>query len=632
VLIAMADDPGSNDAAGYRLLFDQHPSPMWVYDRDAGVFVDVNQAAVNHYGWTRSEFLALSINDIRPPEDVPAFTRHLAGLPAGRSESGRWRHRKADGTVIQVEITSSALPFAGRNCRLVVVRDVTALARAEEDLREAQARLHAVFDNLPFDFWVCDADGRYVMQNGASIGHIGECLGLPVTEIALPAEARAAWAEDHRRALAGEVIRGERAHPRQGGGTRHVHEVLAPIIDQGRVLGTLGIHIDISERKQLEDDLRQAQKMEAVGRLAGGIAHDFNNLLTAILGYGELLVARAPSDSPSRQYAEQIVRSARRAGELTRQLLAFSRKQVLQPRLLDLDKVVKEIAPLLSRLLGPGIVQDLSVEPGTWPVRADAAQIEQVLMNLAVNARDAMPGGGRLQLRGGNHIVAPGAVPPVAGMESGDWVYLAVEDTGAGIPPDVLPHIFEPFFTTKAIHQGTGLGLSTAYGIVRQSGGHLTVSSSPGSGARFTVWLPRAGSASRVATPNDGEDPLPPRRPLVVLVVEDEREIRELVVGALTGTGYIVHATANGAEALAHLAGDVAVDLLLTDLLMPALGGGELVKRARQLRPALRILVLSGYPGEQMSDVGAGPEVPFLAKPFTTRELLRRVAEVLAGL
>ena len=616
------------DDIGYKLLFDQHPSPMWVLDRERAVFLDVNQAAVAHYGWTRAQFLALHADAIRPPEEVPAFHRHLAEAVDGRVYTGRSRHCTADGTVIHVHITSTAVQFSGRPCRLVMARDITALERTEEELRQSQAHLHAVFDNLPFDFWVCDAAGRYVMQNGASVTHIGECLGLPVADINLPPEVRAAWAEDHRRALAGEVVRGERAHPRPGGGTRHVHEILAPIIDQGRVLGTLGIHIDISERKQLEDELRQAQKMEAIGRLAGGIAHDFNNLLTAILGYGELLVARSAVDTPPRQYAEQIVRSARRAGELTRQLLAFSRKQVLQPRLLELDQVVREISPLLARLLGPGIVQDFRVPSGIWQVRADAAQIEQVLMNLAVNGRDAMPGGGRLEIRGGNFTVQPATPAPEPEM-TGDWAFLTVEDTGAGIPPEVLPHIFEPFFTTKALHHGTGLGLSTAYGIVRQSGGHLTVASSPGRGARFTVWLPRAGSANRVSTPMDIDDPTPPRRALAVLVVEDEADIRTLLVGALTSAGYSVHATANGAEALAHLATAGTVDLLLTDLLMPALGGGELVKRARQMRPGLRVLVLSGYPGEQFADGGPAPDTPFLAKPFTADALSKVLRAIL---
>jgi PAS domain S-box-containing protein len=619
------------DDIGYKLLFDQHPSPMWVMERESGAFLDVNQAAIAHYGWSRAEFLAKHLQDIRPPEDVPRLKRHFAEHPADRPYQGRWRHRIANGTLIQVEVTSSAVQFAGRACRLVMIRDVTALERTEEDLRLSQAHLHAVFDNLPFDFWVCDAEGRYVMQNGASVTHIGECLGLPVADINLPPEVRAAWAEDHRRALAGEVVRGERAHPRPGGGTRHVHEILAPIIDQGRVLGTLGIHIDISERKQLEDELRQAQKMEAIGRLAGGIAHDFNNLLTAILGYGELLVARSAADTPPRQYAEQIVRSARRAGELTRQLLAFSRKQVLQPRLIELDQVVREISPLLARLLGPAIVQDFRVPSGIWQVRADAAQIEQVLMNLAVNARDAMPGGGRLEMLGGNLTVSPATPAPEPDM-TGEWAFLTVEDSGAGIPPEVLPHIFEPFFTTKALHHGTGLGLSTAYGIVRQSGGRLTVTSTPGRGARFTVWLPRAAAANRVSTPMDIDDPTPPRRPMAVLVVEDEADIRNLMIGALSGAGYVVHATANGAEALAHLAGPGAVDLLLTDLLMPAIGGGELVRRARQMRPGLRVLVLSGYPGEQFSDGGPAADTPFLAKPFTTRELLRRVGDVLKGM
>jgi signal transduction histidine kinase/DNA-binding response OmpR family regulator len=382
--------------------------------------------------------------------------------------------------------------------------------------------------------------------------------------------------------------------------------------------------------REREEQLRQAQKMEAVGRLAGGIAHDFNNLLTAISGYAELLLLRLPEGDPGRADCEEILRAAQRAAGLTRQLLAFSRRQVLQPRPVDLNRVVRDTERMLRRLIGEDI--ELLTELSPLPAAiVDPGKIEQVLVNLAVNARDAMPSGGRLRLATRVRRVGTrddtGADPP---LPSGSWVEVVVEDTGTGIPAEVLDKIFEPFFTTKEAGKGTGLGLSTAYGIVEQSGGTILVDSVLGRGTRFSLLLPASSE-------RPGSDPgeqramaLPASRAATILLVEDQEEVRRLVQTLLEGRGYRVLAAAEGtaAEALFDAHG---ADLLLADLVLPGLSGGELAQRLRRVAPRLPVLLMSGYPSSEVPGPGPLEGVALLQKPFVAADLLRRVDAALRG-
>jgi PAS domain S-box-containing protein len=369
---------------------------------------------------------------------------------------------------------------------------------------------------------------------------------------------------------------------------------------------------DVTDQRDLRDQLYHAQRLEAVGRLAGGIAHDFNNLLTAIGGYGELLVGGLEPDDPRRDDALEIVEAARRATALTTQLLAFSRRQVLETEVLDVAEIVVGLGRLLSRLLGEKIALVTTVEQGCF-VRADRSQLEQVLTNLAVNARDAMPGGGRLE---------------IDVRCAGDDVVLTAGDTGHGMDADTLTHIFEPFFTTKGPGRGTGLGLSTVYGIVVQSGGEITVSSEPGAGARFRVTLPLTTGPAQPAPAaerepgQDGEGS--------VLVAEDEETIRRLVREALTRSGYTVHLAANADQALALLVehGE-EIDLLLTDVVMPGMSGPELARAAARVSPSLRVLYTSGYASEP-DEAFEDPDVEFIGKPFSPEALVAKVREVLA--
>jgi two-component system cell cycle sensor histidine kinase/response regulator CckA len=390
---------------------------------------------------------------------------------------------------------------------------------------------------------------------------------------------------------------------------------------------------DITERKSLEDQLRQAQKMEAVGQLAGGIAHDFNNLLTAILGSTELLLADTPPGDPRREDVQEISRSAHRAAALVRQLLAYSRKQVLQPRRVDLNAIVRDMGAMLRRVVGEPIQLRLDLDPGLGHVTADPGQLEQVIANLGVNARDAMPRGGTLTITTSN-VTGRGvtAAADEGVPAAGPLVSLAVTDTGIGMDDEVRGRLFEPFFTTKELGRGTGLGLATVYGIVRQSGGHIQVRSRPGEGSSFTVYLPRA------------EAPRPPRGALAaaapvsggsetVLVAEDEEAVRHLVCRVLRAKGYRV-LEARHAEAALELAAAAAepIDLLLSDLVMPGLGGRALADRLLNARPGLRVLFITGYAAEAVERQGRLPAGHgLLEKPFTADQLAHKVRETLTA-
>jgi signal transduction histidine kinase/CheY-like chemotaxis protein len=386
-----------------------------------------------------------------------------------------------------------------------------------------------------------------------------------------------------------------------------------------------------AEADQRARELTQSQKMEAIGRLAGGVAHDFNNLLTVISGRAELLLDELPPEHPSRDHAEQIERTSARGAGLTHQLLAFSRQQVLRPRVLDLNATVVELEKMLGRVIGEDVHVELRLEAGLGRVLADASQVEQVLMNLAVNARDAMPRGGRLTFRTASARLDAGAAERLA-MPAGPCVVLEVQDTGTGMDEATRLRIFEPFFTTKEAGKGTGLGLATVYGIVRQSGGAIEVESASGAGTTFRLFLPCVDAAERpVLPPAAAGDP--DTGDETILLLEDEGSVRELAERQLTDRGYRVLAVAKCAEAL-ELAEqhDGPIDLLLTDVVLPQMSGPEVAERLGVLRPAVKVLYVSGYTDDALGGHGVlGPGIALLTKPFTSAQLGRKVREVLDG-
>jgi nitrogen-specific signal transduction histidine kinase/CheY-like chemotaxis protein len=385
------------------------------------------------------------------------------------------------------------------------------------------------------------------------------------------------------------------------------------------------------EQKQLEERLRQAHKMEAVGRLAGGVAHDFNNLLTIIRGNSDLLKDREGADAFHQKCVDQIQKASGRAVAMTRQLLAFSRMQILQPRVIDLNSVVSELGKMIPRLIGEHIEYSFLADHGLASVKADPGQIEQVILNLAANSRDAMPRGGRLTMRTANVSINETEAVKRPPMIPGQYVRLSVLDTGHGMDEATKAHIFEPFFTTKEIGKGTGLGLATVYGIVKQSGGFIWVDSAPGAGTTFEIYLPQAAGKAIIGDLDEKTSPIP-RGSETILVVEDEAGVRELACQFLRVKGYTVLEAQSGPDALeASHRYTGTIHLLLSDMVMPRMSGGDLAVQLRKVRPEIRVAFMSGYSEFSRGDLGkAFPEAPVLQKPFSPASLVEIVREALA--
>jgi signal transduction histidine kinase len=401
--------------------------------------------------------------------------------------------------------------------------------------------------------------------------------------------------------------------------------------EEGRPKSRLVINTDITEKKKLEAQLVQSQRLEAVGLLAGGMAHDFNNMLTVIIGSSEMALGRLRREEPAHELIQQVRKAGKRAAGLTRQLLAFSRKQVLAPVVLDLNALVGEVEKMLCRLIGEDVALATVLDPALGRVKADPGQMEQVLMNLAVNARDAMPTGGRLTIQTRNVGPDPSDAGQHPEVGPGPSVLLAVSDTGCGMDEETRARIFEPFFTTKEVGKGTGLGLATVYGIVRQSGGSIEVDSAPGRGTTFKIYLPRlAGEAAQAGGSELGPHALP-RGTATVLLVEDEEGVRSLGGLALRSAGYTVLEARDGEEALGVCQRHPGpIDLLVTDAVMPNLSGRQLAERVAPVRPGLKVLYMSGYTDDTVFRHGVREaEIAFLQKPFTPRVLVHKVHEVL---
>jgi two-component system cell cycle sensor histidine kinase/response regulator CckA len=488
----------------YRLMFEAHPTPMWVYDLKTLAFLAVNDAAIRHYGYSRDEFLEMTIADLRPDADVPGLVAAVARITEGATSSGPWRHRKRDGTIVNVDISSHTTMFAGRRAEVVLATDIT-------------------------------------------------------------------------------------------------------------------------EKEQLTAQLQQAQKMEMVGQLAGGIAHDFNNISVVIRGYAEQLVEQLGDEQQAS--ATEIVRAAERASALTRQLLAFSRRQVLKPEDFDLSDVVDKLRPMVERLVPDNVELSVKLAAGSCWVRADADQLSQVVMNLVINARDAMPDGGRLAIETSTTTIEPSTSHHRLELQAGPHAVLMVTDTGHGMDAATRERIFEPFFTTKQSDVGTGLGLATVYGIVKQSRGSIWVYSEPAHGTTFKVYLPLVASARSPQPPAAGSSA--PAGTETVLFVDDHEQIRTLVHLTLEQLGYSTLVASNGGEALricdAH---DGPIDLLITDVMMPGMNGRELARLVRERRP-MAVLFTSGYGTDVLGDEGLAAGERYLQKPYGKADLARAIREAL---
>ncbi len=530
----------------------------------------------------------------------------------------------------------------------VVLTDVTLLKRAEAQRLDA---LQVAIEGLPLGVAAVEQDPDGVSRLTHWNPAFEEILGAPIApDSPHPADVPVAFQPDRRTpipfadwpgsqaARSGRVIRDVEMHFRQPqGGWRIVVANAAPLEARaGASRRSVAVMLDITqrhlaelERASLQAQLAQANKMESIGRLAGGVAHDFNNLLTVILSYGvDLQVDFKNGVLPDPRHVDEIVAAGRRAADLTRQLLAFARKQAVAPVTVDVNDCIRSSQKLLRRLLPENIRLLDDLQPGLWSVRCDPGLVGQVLMNLSVNARDSMAGGGTLTLATENVTVEPGDAVPDLEMGPGPYVKITVRDTGSGMAPDVLEHVFEPFFTTKGPAAGTGLGLSTTHGIVKQSGGHVTVRSTVGVGTIFEVFLP---GSSPVGMGIGEPPPAATRGSETILVIEDDASVLSTAAHGLRSAGYVV-LTANGPEqALELVRSDPApLNLVLVDVVMPGEGGFEAGRRIAELKPGVRVLYMSGYTQDVLDQQGALADgAAFLQKPFTTPELLARVREVL---
>jgi PAS domain S-box-containing protein len=572
------------------------------------------------------------------PDDVPRVYSALRdiiaspGTPAGLEL--RWRHKDGSWRNIDaVAVDRLAEPAVG--AIVVNFRDVTERHTAEAALRESEERYRTLVEGVRDIIFALSPEGTIASLNPAFETITGwrreEWVGQPFERLVHPEDLPLALE------LLGRVVRGElrpasQFRVRTAKGDYRVGEFSAtPQLREGRLVGILGIGRDVTERVQLEQQLRQAQKMEAVGRLAGGIAHDFNNILTAITGYADLLLEDLGATDPRRQDADEIHKAADRAAGLTRQLLAFSRQQVLQPTVIEVNKLVGDLEKMLRRLLGEDVELTTRLAPTTGRVKADPGQLEQVIMNLAVNARDAMPTGGKLTLETGNMDLDESYATDHYPARAGPFVMLAVSDTGIGMSEETQAHMFEPFFTTKEKGKGTGLGLATVYGIIKQSGGFVWVYSELGHGTTFKLYLPRVQELAERASEPAQAPARPARGTETVLVVEDEAPVRSIARQVLERHGYTV-LEAPSAEAALDLVTRYSgtIHLLLTDVVMPGLNGRELATKLASLRPDARVIFMSGYTDDAVTRHGVlEPGSAYVQKPFTPDAIARRVREVL---
>ncbi len=530
----------------------------------------------------------------------------------------------------RVEERTSELAVANR----ALEAEVAERNRAEQELADLNRRLEAVIDASPLAIIRLDLQGNVQAWSRAAEQLFGwreeEVLGKPLPTV--PNGGSQEFQALLAQAARGEVLTGHTTRRRRKDGTVvDIRLWTAPLFGRsGEVRGKIAIVADITEQTRLEQQLTHSLKMEAIGRLAGGVAHDFNNVITVVSGYGHMILDGVQNDSELREAAEEVLKAAERAAALANQLLTFSRHQVIQPKVLEINALVCDMERMLGRVIGEQIDLQVVARPGVARVRADAGQLEQVLMNLIVNARDAMPGGGTLTVETANVVLDENYSRTHPGVGPGNYVMLAVSDTGTGMDPETRSHIFEPFFTTKERGKGTGLGLSIVYGIVKQHGGDIWVYSEPGKGTTFKIYLPQAAASE---AGDDAGDPASPRLSgdETVLLVEDEPGVRKLVRGILEQYGYRVIEAGSGPQALEMEAGhEGRIDLLLTDVVLPKMSGRDVADALVLSRPGIKVLYLSGYTDHVVRDRGVlAAGASFLQKPFTPEVLARKIREVL---
>ncbi|SPE42973.1 PAS/PAC sensor hybrid histidine kinase (modular protein) [Candidatus Sulfopaludibacter sp. SbA3] len=615
--------------------FLSSPAAMVLSDLDADDrLVEVNEAFEQMSGYRREEVIGHTAKELALWVNSGEFDKCMTQVRAGGRLRNFEHHFRRKGGMIGTGLTSSELiELDGKSCAILATIDITEQKNAER----AMQILVTAIEHAEEEIVVTDAAGSIQYCNPAFEKVTGYSRGEAFGQNPRMLKSGKQGAEFYQGLWTtithGKVWRGHLTDRKKDGTTYEAEATISPIPDaSGRITGFVAIKRDVTEQLHLEGQLRQAQKLESVGRLAGGVAHDFNNLLTVINGYSDLALRALHDSDPMRSYAEQIRKAGERATGLTKQLLAFSRKQVIQPRVLDMNMTVREAAPMLQRLIGEDIALQTHLGTSLGQVMADPDQIHQVIMNLAVNARDAMPDGGRLDIKtenvdldeAGSLAIHPAAVP-------GLYILMTVTDTGHGMDESICKQIFEPFFTTKELGKGTGLGLSTVYGIVRQSGGWIDVWSEVGTGTSFRVYLPRIdelplpGQSGIGAQTEKGSE--------TILLVEDQEAVRSFTMAALEQFGYHVIDAPSGEAAIAAVERHPGqIHVLLTDVVLTGMNGGELSERLKALRPGLKVLFTSGYTADVVAHRGVFDNVTaYIPKPFSPDELAAKVRELLAG-
>ena len=603
-----------------------------------------NQGAERIFGYTEAEVLGQPLDMILPMGYQGFHRQHARGFAGSRDTARKTGEnlevfgRRKDGTEFPAEVSISKLMPGKDVFYTAIVRDVTERKLVEETLRASEENYRDLVEGARDIIYTSDLSGRFTSLNRAGEQLTGysreEAVTLNFADIVAPDYL------DLAREMLARKIAGQPATVYELDiVTRDFHRLTLEINSRaiyrdGEVVGTQGVARDITERKQLEEQLRQSQKMESVGRLAGGVAHDFNNLLTVITGYSEMLLKSFEDDEDVSWKVEEIRKAGKRASALTYQLLAFSRKQVLQPKLLDINATVNDVGKMLQRLIGEDIELVMVLHPAIGQIKADPGQISQIIMNLAVNARDAMPRGGKLSIETANIQLDEEFVRQHLGAKPGSYVMLALVDTGIGMDADIQKQIFEPFFTTKETGSGSGLGLATVYGIVKQSGGYITVESEVGQGSTFRIYLPLVDGEDEAETAwSEAANGEMPKGTEKILLVEDEQAVRALTRQILEMCGYQVLEAGDGLEAIKICEeADCEIDLLVTDVVMPQMSGGELAEQLSLSRPEMRVLYMSGYTDDAIVRHGLGDgSANFIQKPFTPETLAHKVREVLSG-
>jgi len=622
----------------WELTFDRVPDAIFLLNEDCHVR-RANRAAVKLLGLDFNQMIGRPCHEVVHGSGAPCLhCPHQWMLQTGEEARGDIEEPRF-GKVLDFTASPLRNPDGSLRACVCVVRDITDRKRAEEALRKSREHLARAQQIAHLGSWESDlVTGTLVWSDEVyRIFGVSKEQFVGTNEVVFgmvhPEDRESVLQASKKAKEERGLFHIEHRIVRPDGSVRFVDEEAEVVCDAaGQAVQMVGTVQDMTERRQLEGQFRQAQKMEAVGRLAGGIAHDFNNLLTVIAGYSDMMLSRLAADDPLRAHVSEIRSAGDRAASLTRQLLAFSRQQVLAPQVLDLNAVVANMDKMLRRLIGEHIDLVTVCEKPLWRVKADPGQLEQVIMNLAVNARDAMPKGGKLTLETANVELSGAYARAHVAVKPGRYVMLAVSDTGCGMDAETQSHLFEPFFTTKERGKGTGLGLSTVYGIVKQSGGNVWVYSEPGRGTTFKVYLPLVDEPLEDLRPVEARA-VPVRGTETVLVVEDEVSVRSLVRGVLESHGYRVLEACHGADALAisdqH---GGPIHLLLTDVVMPEMSGRDLASRVVPRRPGIRVLYMSGYTDDAIVHNGVlDAGTAFLQKPFTPDALAHKVREVLDG-